>query len=126
MLTYGDGVGDNSDNIKGVDGIGPKGASELLSEYKTLDGIYDHLAELSENHRTKLIADQDAAYFARSLATIVDAPCDWKKEDTALDKLDYRGLQKFFEEMEMRSLQRRLTKMIPADKLASEDQMAMF
>lgn len=120
-------VGDVSDNIKGVEGIGPKGAEQMLSKYKTLDGIYEHLDELSEGHRAKLIKDRESAYFSRHLAEIVTTvPCDWKKEDTAIDKLDYLGLQKFFEEMEMRSLQRRLLKMTPADKQAPKEQMSMF
>ncbi len=120
-------VGDTSDNIKGVDGIGPKGASDLLGKYKTLDGIYEHLDEISENHRNKLVKDENVAYFAQSLAQIVtDVPCDYKKEDTAIDKLDYLGLQKFFEEMEMNSLQRRLKKMAPSDKLTPENQMSLF
>lgn len=120
-------VGDTSDNIKGVEGIGPKGASDLLNKYKTLDGIYDHLSELSENHRNKLIKDQDAAYFARSLAQIVThVPCDWKKKEAELSELDYLGLQKFFEEMEMKSLQRRLLKLTPPEKQQPENQMTMF
>ncbi len=120
-------VGDTSDNIKGVDGIGPKGASDLLQKYKTLDGIYGHLEEISENMRNKLIKDENAAYFAQSLAQIVtDVPCDYKKEDMSLDKLDYLGLSKFFEEMEMRSLQKRLKKIAPSEKLQPEDQMSLF
>lgn len=121
-------VGDTSDNIKGVDGIGPKGASDLLAAYKTLDGIYDHLDDISSvNMRNKLINDRDAAYFAKSLATIViDAPCEFNKEDAELGKLDFLGLLKFFEEMEMRSLQNRLKKMIPADMLMPEAQMSLF
>ncbi len=121
-------VGDSSDNIKGIDGIGPKGASDLLDKYKTLDGIYDHLDDIaSKNMRNKLINDRDAAYFAKSLATIVvDVPCEFNKEDAELSKLDFLGLLKFFEEMEMRSLQNRLKKMIPADRLMPEAQMSMF
>lgn len=121
-------VGDASDNIKGIDGIGPKGASDLLDKYKTLDGIYDNLDNISsENMKNKLINGRDAAYFAKSLATIViDAPCDFKKEDTRLEHLDYCELLKFFEEMEMKSLQNRLKKMIPAERLAPEAQMSMF
>jgi DNA polymerase-1 len=120
-------VGDVSDNIKGVDGIGPKGASDLLGKFKTLDGIYEHLEEIGESQRGKLVRDQDKAYFARSLARIVtDVPCDFKKEDTDFDKLDFQGLLKFFEEMEMKSLQSRLKKLIPEDKLQPKEQMSLF
>lgn len=120
-------VGDTSDNIKGVDGVGPKGASGLLSKYKTLDGIYEHLTDIPDIMRAKLIKGQDAAYFARSLARIdINAPCDWKKEDAEIINLDYLGLLRFFEEMEMKSLQNRLKKMMPPEKQQPEDQMSMF
>lgn len=120
-------VGDTSDNIKGVDGIGPKGAADLLSKYKTLDGIYEHLDEVSGNIKEKLERDREAAYFAHDLARIrTNVPCDFKKEDAELIKLDYFGLSKFFEEMEMKSLQKRLQKLIPAEKLQPKEQMSMF
>ncbi len=120
-------VGDTGDNIKGVDGIGPKGASNLLNEYKTLDGIYEHLSEIPDKMRARLTNGRESAFFSRHLAEIVTSvPCDFKKEDTEIDKLNYLGLQKFFEEMEMKSLKKRLEKMVPADKLTSEDQMSIF
>lgn len=120
-------VGDTSDNIKGVDGIGPKGASDLLAKYKTLDGIYANLDELSESMRNKLVKDRDVAYFAKSLAQIVtDAPCEFNKNDSELGKLDFLGLLRFFEEMEMKSLQSRLKKMIPEERLQPAGQMSLF
>ena len=120
-------VGDASDNIDGVQGIGPKGASELLTQYKTLDGIYEHLGDVSEGVRKKLTEGKEAAYFAQSLSKIVtDVPCDFKKEDASTKKLDFLGLQKFFEKMEMRSLQGRLKKFMPAEALQSKEQMSLF
>jgi DNA polymerase I len=120
-------VGDTSDNIDGVQGIGPKGASELLTHYKTLDGIYEHLADLSEVVRKKMTEGKEAAYFAQSLSKIVtDVPCDFKKEDASTKKLDFLGLQKFFEKMEMRTLLARLKKIMPAEALQSKEQMSLF
>ncbi len=120
-------VGDSSDNIRGVDGIGPKGAGSLLAQYKTLDGIYDHLDEIREGVRSKLIRDRDQAYFARTLATIVtDVPCEFKIEALSLDQLDYLNLFKFCEKMEMISLMNRLKKIIPANRLADKSQMSLF
>ncbi|MBI5421624.1 hypothetical protein HZA44_00615 [Candidatus Peregrinibacteria bacterium] len=120
-------VGDPSDNIDGVQGIGPKGASELLAQYKTLDGIYSHLDDLSEGMRKKLTEGKKAAYFAQSLSKIVtDVPCDFKKEDASTKKLDFLGLQRFFEKMEMKSLQGRLRKMMPAEALTAKEQMSLF
>jgi DNA polymerase-1 len=121
-------MGDSSDNIKGVEGIGPKGASTLLSEYKTLDGIYEHIEDIaSEKMRERLIRGQDSAYFSQTLARIVtDVPCDFKKEDMVIDRLDYLGLKRFCETMEMKSLERRLLKAVPPEKLQSKEQMSMF
>lgn len=120
-------VGDTSDNIKGVDGIGPKGASEMLKRFQTLDGVYEHLNDLSEGHRQKLIADKEAAYFAHDLARIrTDVECDFKPEDARLSQLDYLGLLRFFEEMEMKSLVSRLKKIIPQNKLQPEAQLSIF
>jgi DNA polymerase-1 len=72
-------VGDKSDNIPGVAGIGEKTAVGLLEKYTSLDGIYAHLDELSEAIRKKLEAGHEAAYLSQKLATIVtdlDIPLD--------------------------------------------------
>ena len=67
--------GDNSDNIPGVPGIGEKGAVKLLNEYKTLDGIYEHLDEIKGSTKQKLIDGKDSAYMSYELAKIMtDAP----------------------------------------------------
>jgi len=120
-------VGDPSDNLDGVMGIGPKGAADLLGRYKTLDGIYSHLDDLSETTRKKLEADKKSAYFTQSLAKLVlDVPCDFKKDEASTRHLDFVGLLRFFEEMEMKSLQARLRKMMPAEALAPKEQMSLF
>lgn len=120
-------MGDTSDNIKGVDGIGPVGATKLLNQYNDLDGIYEHLDEITGGIHDKLADGKEDAYFAQRMARIVtDVPCDYKKEDTAFDKLDFLGLNKFFDELEMKSLQRRLKKITPVEKAQPESQMSMF
>lgn len=120
-------MGDSSDNIKGVEGIGPVGAVKLLNEYKTLDGIYEHLDEITGGIHDKLKAGKEDAYFSQRMARIVtDVPNDFTLEDTDIDTLDYKGLQKFLEEMEMVSLQRRLKKITPDDKNVGEGQMSLF
>lgn len=120
-------MGDNSDNIKGVQGIGPKGALNLLTEYKTLDGIYEHLDEIKGGVHDKLSKGREDAYFSQMLATIVtDVPCDFDKDHSVLEKLDYNGLDKFFEIMEMKSLRNRLKKLTPDDKKVGDGQMSLF
>lgn len=63
-------MGDQSDNIPGVLGIGEKTALSLLDTYKTLDGIYEHLDEIKEKIKVKLIEDKENAYLSKALATI--------------------------------------------------------
>ena len=64
-------VGDASDNYPGVNGIGPKTASNLLHQYQTLEGVYEHLAELPPQIQEKLANDAEQAALAKKLATIV-------------------------------------------------------
>ncbi|MCG6191978.1 DNA polymerase I [Leptospira sp. FAT2] len=64
-------VGDTSDNIPGVKGIGDKGASKLLQEYKTLDGVYKNLEKIKNpSMKTKLSEQKENAYLSKRLATI--------------------------------------------------------
>jgi len=120
-------MGDSSDNIKGVQGIGPKGAAELLGRYGTLDGIYGHLPDITPRMREKLEKGKEDAYFARELAQIVtDAPCELDLAKSALGAFDFKGLERFLERMEMKSLLSRLKKLTPAEKSVSEDQMSLF
>lgn len=63
-------MGDNSDNISGVAGIGPKTALSLLKTYDTLDNIYNHIYELKDRLQEKLISGKNDAYESKWLATI--------------------------------------------------------
>ena len=63
-------MGDPSDNIPGVKGIGEKTAIGLLQKYETLDGVYEHIDEIKGKMKEKLLDDKDNAYFSYKLATI--------------------------------------------------------
>ena len=63
-------MGDASDNIPGVKGIGEKTALSLLQKYKTLDGVYEHIDEITGKTKEKLINDKENAYFSYKIATI--------------------------------------------------------
>ena len=72
-------MGDSSDNIPGVPGIGQKGASQLLQEFDNLDNIYANLDKVPERYQTKLQNGKEMAYLSHKLATIkldVDIPFD--------------------------------------------------
>ena len=85
-------MGDSSDNIPGVAGVGPKTAKELLAKFGSLDGVYAHLDDPSirPKLREKLEAGKENAYLSFDLATIrTDAPIDFALESAAWDH-DYR------------------------------------
>ena len=72
-------MGDMSDNYPGVAGIGPKVATDLLSEYQNLDNIYQHLDKIKPSIREKLEKDKDNAYLSQKLATLVsNIPLNFK------------------------------------------------
>jgi len=84
-------VGDKSDNIPGVRMIGDKAAQSLLTEFKTLDGIYEHIDDITPSRAKHLIENKDNAYMSQKLARIfTDAPIkiDWEETDIARTDVD--------------------------------------
>ena len=63
-------MGDSSDNIKGVAGIGPKTATKLLQEYHDIEGIYNHIEDLKGKVKENLLRDKDSCFLSKLLATI--------------------------------------------------------
>lgn len=63
-------AGDNSDNLRGVKGIGDKTAINLLNKYHTLENIYEHLDECKESVKNKLIIDKESAFKCKRLAVL--------------------------------------------------------
>jgi DNA polymerase-1 len=104
-------VGDSSDNIPGVRGIGPKAAQALLAEYDTLDGIYEHIDELKGAQKLKLESDKQNAFMSRELARIwcdVPVELDWKRAD--INHTDLPAVAAKLKEFEFHSLIKRLPK----------------
>lgn len=102
-------IGDSSDNIPGVRGIGPKGAQKLLAEFKTLDGIYQNIDKIKGATQKKLIEGKDSAYLAKQLVTIVtDVKLDRKLEDFKLREVDKDDLKNLFEDLEFTGLLKKL------------------
>ncbi len=83
-------MGDPSDNIPGVKGIGEKTALTLLQKYETLDGVYQHIDEISGKLKEKLENDKDNAYFSYKLATIYKT-IDF---EYTFDSIKYNGCDK--------------------------------
>lgn len=97
-------MGDNSDNIPGVPGVGEKTALELVKQYGSIDNIYKAIDEntdtLKEKLREKLIANKDLALLSRTLGTInVEVPLEQKIEDFKLTDWDNEKLFEKFREL---------------------------
>ena len=96
-------MGDSSDNIPGVAGIGPKTATELLLKFGSLDGVYENLGDPSirPKLREKLEAGKDNAYLSFDLATIrPEAPIDFAPEDALIRPYDRPALYTLFQKLE--------------------------
>ena len=101
--------GDSSDNIPGVPGIGEKGATELLHQFETLDGIYDNLDLVKDSLRKKLEAGKDLAYISKKLARIwTEAPVKLDLKELDGSKANPEKIQGLLQKLEFRSLARQL------------------
>lgn len=90
ILDYLSLVGDSADNVPGVKGVGDKTALKLLGEYGTLDGIYEHAAEIKGALGEKIRGDKENAYLSKELITLrEDVPVEINFEDFTTDNLDY-------------------------------------
>ena len=97
-------MGDASDNIPGVAGVGEKTALKLLNQYKTLDGIYNNIDSINGKLKEKLVNDKDSAYFSYKLATIEkNIPLDITLSDLRVKERDTNKLKEFYEELEFYS-----------------------
>ncbi|MCS6908983.1 MAG: DNA polymerase I [Anaerolineales bacterium] len=102
-------VGDASDNIPGVKGIGEKTATTLLQTYGSLDGIYANLDSLAKGVRAKLEAGKESAYLSLKLATIVtDLDLPFDLEACRVRPPDRARIFELFRELEFNSLLKRL------------------
>jgi DNA polymerase-1 len=102
--------GDSSDNIKGVQGIGPKTACTLLQKYGTLENIYNNLAEITGGVHDKLAAHKDEAFQSKYLATIITNVPGISLDIEACKTHDYdeATLRAIFEQLEFKTLLNRL------------------
>ncbi len=103
-------VGDASDNVPGVKGIGEKGAQKLLAEYGDLDTILAHAgAVTAKRSREALLAQADSARLSKELVTIQrDVPVELDVEDLVLKEPDREGLIRILTELEFFSLAKRM------------------
>ena len=113
-------VGDKSDNIPGVAGVGEKTAINLLEKYKTLDNIYEHIDEVEKRWKSKLEDNKENAYLSRDLAQIrTDLNIKLDLDHAKAQELDVPAIEAFFKEMEFRTLLKALEKLTGQSTSAS-------
>ena len=109
-------MGDQSDNIPGVKGIGEKTAIKLLQTYSSLDGVYQNIENIKGATKQKLITDKDNAYMSYDIATIYrEVPID-----TNLDNIKYQNeltdeLINIYNDLDFHSLLRKTTNKTTSD-----------
>jgi DNA polymerase I len=124
-------VGDKSDNIPGVMGIGEKTAISLLQKFETLDNIYAHIADVEKRWQTKLEQNKDKAYLSYDLARIrTDIKVKLDLEHARADDLDFDSVEALFTDLEFRTLIKTLGKLSGKEPAASPpkagEQLSMF
>jgi DNA polymerase-1 len=117
-------VGDSSDNIPGVRGVGEKTSVTLLTQYGDLDGIYANLEQVATRFRNKLEEGREAAYLSRKLGRIVtDVPVHFDLQACRAQEYDREKVADLFRELEFRTL---LDRIQAQDDSASGSQMSLF
>ncbi len=122
-------IGDSSDNIPGVAGIGPKSAAALLNEFGTLENVYENLDRISnEKIREKLRAGRDSALLSQDLSRIVvDMKIDLDMK--AMEYRDYatKQVREIFEDLGFKSLVKRIfPEAVVVKKKKNENQIGLF
>jgi DNA polymerase-1 len=120
-------MGDKSDNIPGVRGVGEKTGIKLLQQYGQLEAIYEHLDEAPARFRNKLKEGREMAFLSRQLATIVrDAPVQLDLDACHVRPFDIESVLDLFQELEFRSLAERLRETGQTRPAGVPHQLSMF
>ncbi len=121
--------GDASDNVPGVQGVGPVGAAKLLGKYGTMEGIYAHIGELTARQQEQFRAAEDHIALSKTLVTIkTDIPLDVTADELLYDTAETPAINALLDRHEMPSLKRLLHKVAvsgdfaPAASLQSRQQ----
>ena len=127
-------VGDKSDNIPGVAGIGEKTAIALIQKFETLDNIYQNIDQVENRWKSKLEQNRENAFLSRELAQIkTNLNIKLDLEHAKAQELDIPAIEKIFQELEFRSLLKTLDRITGKDgvtvasaSLKPGEQIAMF
>jgi len=105
-------IGDTSDNVPGVKGIGEKTAEKLFRDFRSLEDVRDRMAEVPPTIRKKLEGNEEAMFLYRELTRLHTDCCTVPLEDMAVDAMDGAEARTFLREFEMNSLLRELDSLI--------------
>lgn len=129
-------MGDTSDNIPGVRGVGPKTAQNLIAQFGTIDGVYEAVSAVEAGTATvaqraalkgallqKLVDDKENAFLSRKLATIdTHVPIDFELQPCRVSDFDKQAVSELFEELLFKSL----IPLLPKDEFELGVQNALF
>ena len=102
-------MGDPSDNIPGVPGVGEKTALKLMHEFNSMDDIYQNIDKIEGKLKERLLTNRELAYLSREIACIdVDIPLDITMMDLVFKPFTFEAVQPAFEELGFKSLLKRL------------------
>ena len=117
MIDFKSLMGDTSDNIPGVKGIGEKTAIKLLQEYGSLDNLYQHLDDIKGSNHDKLLNDKENAYMSYDLATIYcDVPIDTNLDTIRKRELNTVEYSNILKELEFFSLLKKVDEVPKKEK----------
>lgn len=104
-------MGDSSDNLPGIKGIGEKGAIKLLLEYKNIEGVFENVSNLNEVLKNKINDGKEMGILCKSIATIIrDAEINLEFEDIFISEIEKNKLIEFLREYSVHSTANRLEK----------------
>ena len=114
-------MGDKSDGIPGVAGIGPKNGVKLITTYGNLEGIYENIDEIKGKQKEKLLTDKENAFISRELATVKrELDVEYDKNKLKFEEKDFDSLLKLYEELDFKRFSKAIQE--EREKLQSEDQ----
>ena len=96
-------MGDKSDGIPGVAGIGPKNGVKLITTYGNLEGIYENIDEIKGKQKEKLLTDKENAFISRELATVKrELDVEYDKNKLKFEEKDFDSLLELYEELDFK------------------------
>jgi DNA polymerase-1 len=124
MIDYLALIGDSSDNIPGVAGIGPKTAVPLIQKYGSIEGIYKHIDEIEKTAlKNKLIEGKENAFISKILATInCEVPLNFDFEAAKFREPDFDKLREIFIELEFKNLFSRILAIYSTNEFKVEEE----